>query len=485
MIKLTLAEIAGIVGGELTDPVAAGRMVTAGVEFDSRNLEPGGLFVAIAGERVDGHDFAPSAMKAGAAGVLASRAVDAPAIVVPDVLAALAALAREVVNRLDKLTIVGITASSGKTSTKDLAAQLVARLGPTIAPPGSFNNELGHPHTVLRATYDTRYLVLEKSARGVGHIRFLTEIAPPRIGVVLNVGAAHLGEFGSLEITAQAKGELVETLPAAEDGGVAILNADDVRVAAMSDRTSARVVYFGFETEAAAAADFRATDVTLDAVGRPSFRLHTPEGDWPVTLAMHGKHQVSNALAVAALAAELGMPGAAIAEGLTQAQPRSKGRMQVLTRSDGVTIVDDAYNANPDSMLVGIQALAAMSVGRDTAGVPGRRWAVLGQLRELADYSEGAHTAIGEAVAALGIDQLVVVGPDAAIIHRAAEASRATGAWTGTSRRVADVDEASRLLAEELRPGDVVLMKAANAAGLGRIAQYLMAQDSPTAQYLS
>ncbi|HET9518288.1 MAG TPA: UDP-N-acetylmuramoyl-tripeptide--D-alanyl-D-alanine ligase, partial [Actinoplanes sp.] len=237
MITLSLGDIAEITGGVLVDADPA-VTVTGGVEFDSRAVGPGGLFVAFTGERVDGHDFADAAVAAGAVAVLGSRDTGRPGIVVADPLAALARLARAVVDRLPQLTVIGLTASSGKTTTKDLIGQLTARLGATVAPPGSFNNELGHPHTVLRATADTRYLVLELGARGPGHIRHLTEAAPPRIGLVLNVGAAHLGEFGSIEQTAAAKGELVEALPA---GGVAILNADDPLVAAMAARTAARV----------------------------------------------------------------------------------------------------------------------------------------------------------------------------------------------------------------------------------------------------
>ena len=214
MITFTLGEVAAITGGELIGGADPDTAVTGALEFDSRKLVPGGLFLALPGERVDGHDYVEAAREAGVAASIVSRPVDVPAVLVADGTAAIAALAAAAARRLTGATIVGVTGSSGKTSTKDLLAQLLARLGPTVAPPGSFNNELGHPYTVLRADEDTRYLVLEKSARGIGHIRYLTEIAPPRIGVVLNVGSAHLGEFGSQQAIAQAKGELVEALPA-------------------------------------------------------------------------------------------------------------------------------------------------------------------------------------------------------------------------------------------------------------------------------
>ncbi len=251
MIPLTLAQIAEITGGQLHGDPAA--LVTGEVVIDSRRAGPGGLFAAVAGERADGHDFAPAAVAAGAVAVLATRPVPvpsvlAPSVIVADVPAALAALARFVAGALPGVAIAGITGSSGKTTTKDLAAQLIERLGPTIAPAGSFNNEFGHPLTVLRADTTTRYLVLELSARGPGHIAYLCRIAPPRYGVVLNVGHAHAGEFGGLDQVARAKGELVEALPA---DGAAILNADDPRVLAMAARTAARVVTFGVDDRAA------------------------------------------------------------------------------------------------------------------------------------------------------------------------------------------------------------------------------------------
>ena len=278
VIPLSLARIAQLTGGQLChgDPAA---VVSGEVVIDSRRAGPGGLFAAVAGERSDGHDFAAAAVAAGATAVLATRPVPVPSVLVADVPAALAALARAVVDALPAARIAGITGSSGKTSTKDLAAQLVERLGPTIAPAGSFNNEFGHPLTVLRADASTRYLVLELSARGIGHIAYLCRVAPPRYGVVLNVGHAHAGEFGGLDQVARAKGELPEALPA---DGVAILNADDPRVLAMAERTQARVVTFTASphtrTPRIPQPSVRAADIRLDELGRPSFTLLTPEG---------------------------------------------------------------------------------------------------------------------------------------------------------------------------------------------------------------
>ncbi|HZB48071.1 MAG TPA: UDP-N-acetylmuramoyl-tripeptide--D-alanyl-D-alanine ligase, partial [Mycobacteriales bacterium] len=402
MIPLTLAEVAAAVGGTLADVPDPGVRVTGDVELDSRRIAPGGLFVALAGERVDGHEHAAGAVAAGAVGVLAARPVGVPAVVVPDVPAALAALATAVLARLPGVTVVGVTGSSGKTSTKDLLAQLLAGLGPTVAPPGSFNNELGHPYTVLRATADTRYLVLEKSARGVGHVAWLTRVARPRIGVVLNVGSAHLGEFGSREAIALAKGELVEALPA---DGVAVLNADDPLVRAMAARTAARVVLVG----EAADADVRATGVELDAHGLASYELVTAAGSVPVRLAVHGAHQVGNSLSAAAVALELGMPLPAVAEALALARPLSRWRMEVTERPDGVLLVNDAYNANPESVAAALRALRTMARGR-------RSWAVLGAMAELGEAAADEHRRVGELAARLGVDRLIVVGPDAASV---------------------------------------------------------------------
>ena len=447
MIPLTLAEVADAVGGELHDVPDPKVPVTGDVELDSRRIRPGGLFVALAGERVDGHEHAAGAVGAGAVGVLAARPVGVPAVVVPDVPAALAELARAVLDRLPDITVVGLTGSSGKTSTKDLLAQLLAELGPTVAPPGSFNNELGHPYTVLRSTVDTRYLVLEKSARGIGHVAWLTRIARPRIGVVLNVGTAHLGEFGSRQNIALAKGELVEALPA---DGVAVLNADDPLVLAMADRTAARVVTVGL----ADSADVRAADVTLDERGTPSYELVTATGSVPVTLAVHGEHQVGNSLAAAAVALELGMPLPAVADALGRARALSRWRMEVTERPDGVLVVNDAYNANPESMAAALRALTTMARGR-------RSWAVLGEMAELGASAADEHRRVGELTAELGVDRVVVVGPDAQRLYAAAREGAV---------HVDDADAAIALLRAQLRPEDVVLVKASRSAGLERVA---------------
>jgi UDP-N-acetylmuramoyl-tripeptide--D-alanyl-D-alanine ligase len=457
VIPLSLAHIARITGGQLHGDAAA--VVTGEVVIDSRRAGPGGLFAALAGERSDGHDFASAAVAAGAVAVLASRPVRAPSVLVADVPAALAALARFVVDSLPAARIVGITGSSGKTSTKDLAAQLVERLGPTIAPAGSYNNELGHPLTVLRADPATRYLVLELSARGIGHIAHLCAIAPPRYGVVLNVGRAHAGEFGGLDQVARAKGELADALPA---DGVAILNADDPRVLAMAARTAARVVTFGVAPSRAA--DVQAADVRLDDLGRPSFTLLTPDGSAAVTLRVHGAHNVPNALAAAALARELGLDLASAAAGLSAAVARSRWRMEVHRRADGVTVINDAYNANPESVAAAIEALRHLA--RDARG-----FAVLGHMAELGDTSRASHEEVGQLAARAGLAGVIAVGPEAAPVLAGARQVRS---WRGEAIGVADGPAALAVLGDRLKPGDVVLVKASRAAHLEDVAADLL-----------
>jgi UDP-N-acetylmuramoyl-tripeptide--D-alanyl-D-alanine ligase len=418
---------------------------------------PGSLFAAFVGERVDGHDYARAVVEAGAVAVLASRPVGVPAIVVADVQDALGALARHVVRRLGA-TLVGLTGSAGKTSTKDLIAQVLRRKAPTVFTPGSQNNEIGLPLTALSATEETRFLVLEMGARGIGHIRYLTELTPPRIGLVLNVGSAHIGEFGGREQIAQAKGELVESLP---EDGAAILNADDPLVRAMSSRTKAKVVLFGESAEA----DVRAENVRLTDSGQPSFRLHTPSGACDVTMRLYGEHHVSNALAAAAVAHELGMSAEEIATALSEAGSLSRWRMEVTERPDGVTIVNDAYNANPESMRAALRALAAMGRGR-------RTWAVLGKMAELGDEALAEHDAVGRLAVRLNVSKLVAVGGiEASWLQLGAYNE---GSWGEESVHVSDAQAAIDLLRSELRPGDVVLVKASRSVGLESVAQALV-----------
>jgi len=458
MIALTLPEIADVVGGTVHDD--PGVTVTGPAFVDSRVAEQDGLFVAVAGERVDGHDFARTAVEGGAAAVLAQRPVGVPAVVVDDVMTALATLARHVVATLPDLTVVGITGSQGKTSTKDLLAQVLARMGRTVATFGSFNNELGMPITVLRADASTRYLVVEMGARGIGHIRELCEIAPPHVGLVLNVGKAHVGEFGSQEAIAQAKGELVE---AVRPGGTAVLNADDRLVSAMASRTQEAVVTYG----EAGTSDVRVEGLTTDAMTRASFDLVTAEARAAVTLRGLGEHQAGNAAAAAAVALALGAPLDKGARWLSEAENVSRWRMEVHERADGVTVVNDAYNANPDSMRAALKSLA--EIGRRRPGA--RTVAVLGEMRELGESATEEHDTVGRLAVRLDIHQLLVVGEPARPIHLGACLE---GSWGGESVFVDDNDAALAWLRENLAGGDVVLLKASRAAALEQVAEALL-----------
>ncbi|MGB5110101.1 MAG: UDP-N-acetylmuramoyl-tripeptide--D-alanyl-D-alanine ligase [Mycobacterium sp.] len=493
MIALTLAQVAEIVGGELSGiaPAEAATLrITGTVEFDSRALTPGGLFLALPGARSDGHDFAADAVAAGAVAVLAARPVGVPAIVAPAVehrdtgsgalehddavgsgaavLAALAKLAGAVATELvaGGLRIIGVTGSSGKTSTKDLLAAVLAPLGEVVAPPGSFNNELGHPWTVLRSTADTDFLILEMSARHPGNIAALAAIATPSIGVVLNVGTAHIGEFGSREIIAATKSELPQAVP---ESAVVILNADDAAVAAMSEQTAARVVRVSRNP----GADIWSGDETLDELARPRFTLHAPGGAVDVALAVHGEHQVSNALCAAAVALECGASLEQVAAALAGAGPVSARRMHVSTRSDGVTVINDAYNANPDSMAAGLKALAWMA----RSGSDGKRrsWAVLGEMAELGEDSITEHDRIGRFAVRLDVSRLIVVGTGRSM-SAMQQGAVMEGSWGSEAVLVPDVDAAFALLQAELAEGDVVLVKASNAAGLGALADLLAEQ---------
>jgi UDP-N-acetylmuramoyl-tripeptide--D-alanyl-D-alanine ligase len=460
VIPFSVEQIAGITGG-VADQVADPATVVSGPAIvDSRQAGPGALFAALPGERVDGHDFAAQAVAAGAALVLATRRTGVPSVIVADVPAALARLARATVDRLPDLVIAGITGSAGKTTTKDLAAQLISTLGPTVWPANSFNNEIGHPLTVLRADESTRYLVSELSARGPGHIAALCEVAPPVLGVVLCVGHAHAGEFGGQEQIAAAKSELPAALPA---DGVALLNADDPLVAAMATRTLARVVTFG----RSAGADLRATDLELDRLSRPRFTLETAAGSAAVQLKLSGAHNVSNALAAAGLAAELGMSIEAIADGLSRAVALSKWRMEITERPDGVIVINDAYNASPEAMTAALESVGVIAAGR-------RAYAVLGRMAELGDRSAQFHEEAGVIAARTGLAGIIAVGDEAIPILTGAKSEPG---FAGELLAVPDDQAAVAAITERLRPGDVVLVKASHAAGLQTVALALVAQE--------
>ncbi|HHU11188.1 MAG TPA: UDP-N-acetylmuramoyl-tripeptide--D-alanyl-D-alanine ligase [Intrasporangiaceae bacterium] len=452
MIPLSLAHLARACSGELSGITAAAAeqlIIDGPVVTDSRECGPGGLYVARIGEHADGHDYIPEALAAGAVAALTTRPVTGVAcIVVPDIQDGFAELARGIVDAATDLTTIAITGSSGKTSTKDLLGQVLSAAGPTVAPQGSYNSEVGVPLTVARITPETRFLVAEMGSRGIGHIAYLTRIAPPDIAVVLNVGAAHLGEFGSREVIAEAKGELVEALG---PDGTAVLNHDDPAVAAMATRTRAQVVTVSAAGDPGA--DIRAVDVTLDAASRPSFTITDGTSTWPVTLPLHGIHHVGNALAGFAAARAAGVAPEDIVTALADATPISRWRMEVTEHPDGVTVVNDAYNANPDSMRAALDALAVMGRG-------GRSIAVLGTMLELGPDSDAEHAATGRYAIDTGVDLLVCVGA----------AGEALAAWVGhlgeRCRVVPHASAAYDLLMDELRCGDVVLFKSSRDAGL-------------------
>lgn len=468
MIPMSLSQIAALTGGRLhgiSEQEASALVVDGPVVTDSREAGPGGLYVARVGESMDGHQFVGSARNAGAVAALTTREVeDLPCVVVDDIQDGFVALARGVLQAHPEITVIGVTGSSGKTSTKDLLASVLSAAGPTVAPVGSLNSEVGVPLTVCRIADDTRFLIVEMGARGMGHIEYLADIAEPTIGIVLNVGTAHVGEFGSREAIGRAKAELVAALP---DGGLAVLNADDPVVRAMVGQTAARALLVGASHEAG----LRATDIDLDGAGRPSFTVSGDgvEAETRVTLPLHGEHHVGNALAVIAVALECGMAMGDVAEALADARPASRWRMEVTERADGVTIINDAYNANPDSMRAALKALVAMGRGR-------RTWAVLGSMLELGDESTTEHDAIGRLAVRLNVSRLVVVGD---IARPMASGAQHEGSWGDEAVWVPDADAAYELLSRELAAGDVVLFKSSRDAGLRWLGDRLAGLSAP------
>jgi UDP-N-acetylmuramoyl-tripeptide--D-alanyl-D-alanine ligase len=456
MLELRLSEIEAAVDGSLMLRAGAtpDTVVSGAVETDSREITAGGIFVAKPGETTDGHLFAPAAVANGAALLLVERELDldVPQIVVPDVVAALGALATEVITRVragGKLTIVAVTGSNGKTTTKNLLRSIFSLVGETVAPIASFNNEVGAPLTMLKVTPDTRYLVAEMGASGPGEIRRLVRMAKPDVGIVLTVGLAHAGEFGGIETTLRTKTEMVADL---EPADTAVLNLDDPRVASMAGKTAARVVYFGTGPDS----DVRATDIDASASGT-AFTLHLPGGrSSRVAFRVLGEHHVTNALAAAAAADALGIPLDTIVTALESVERAERWRMELLG-GNGVTVINDAYNASPDSMAAALRTLAQIAT-------PGQRTvAVLGEMSELGEFAEEEHDRIGELAVRLNVNQLVVVGRGARRLHLQAIAQ---GSWDGESVFVETPDEAFDRLKGSLRPGDLVLVKSSNSASL-------------------
>jgi len=457
MIALTLADLVGILDARLV--LAPGTteetVVDGAVETNTKDLLPGGVFVALPGETTDGHRFADAAIAAGAVLLIVERelelATPVPQVVVANGVQALAALAREVVARVrsqGSLQVVGITGSNGKTTTKNLVGAILSAEAPTIAPRESFNNHVGAPISMLRIDHGTRYLVVEMGASGAGQIQHLVSIVVPDVSAVLKIGMSHVGKFGGIEATAEEKAAIVRVLP---ESATAILNHDDHRVAAMAGQTAATVRWFGLE-----GGDLRAEEIVGTATGT-AFTLVAGERRLPVSLRILGEHHVMNALAALSIADELGVPFERAVAAIEQVARAERWRMEVLRPQEGVVLINDAYNANPESIAAALKTLAQITE-------PGqRRIAVLGEMAELGEHADEEHDRIGRLVVRLGIEQLYVVGHGARHIHNAAGLE---GSWDGESVYLETHDEAYHRIREDLRPGDVVLVKSSRIAGL-------------------
>jgi len=459
MIQIRLSEIAVAVEGELRGEDA---LVTATVETDSRLVSAGSLFVAKPGENTDGHLFVADARASGAVGAIVERAVtdsQISQVVVRDSVAALGLLAKHVLSIVRKngyLKVIGITGSNGKTSTKNMLREVLSRFGQTVAPIESFNNEVGAPISILKITNETRFLVVEMGADGIGSIDYLSNLCQPDIGVVLKVGLAHVGEFGGIEKTFQIKSELPRALKA--DAKV-LLNADDSYVAQMADNTLAEVHWFGTDSSSEVWAD--KISVTLAGT---VFNLHCGAFEASVKLNILGEHQVMNALAAIGVANLLELDLATAVDALESIVLAERWRMQVLEGINGSLIINDAYNASPESMKAALQTLA-------TLGRQGHRTiAVLGEMAELGSYSIDEHDAIGRIAVRLNIDELVVVGAGAKIIHMGASQE---GSWDGESKFFESISDALHYLRGLLRAGDVVLVKSSKSAELRHLGDAL------------
>ncbi|MGA0565803.1 UDP-N-acetylmuramoyl-tripeptide--D-alanyl-D-alanine ligase [Rathayibacter sp. KR2-224] len=466
MIAMTIGEIAEAVGGRIVAGPDAASSVIDGLSYtDSREVLPGGVFFAKPGEFTDGHLFAPQAVERGAALVVVDHelGLEVPQIVVPDVVDALGALARTVIARVREagiLRIVGITGSNGKTTTKNLLAAILGRVGETVAPRASFNNEVGAPLTMLEVGDSTRFLVAEMGASREGDIARLIRMAKPDVGVVLKVGLAHAGEFGGIEHTQRAKSEMVTDLEADD---TAVLNADDPRVAAMAQVTRAQVLWFGLEGDAAPDR-VRATEVRSSRSGT-TFTLRLPDDtSADVTFRVLGEHHVANALAAASAAHALGVGIDHIVAGLESVTRAERWRMEVMGGAGGITVINDAYNASPDSMAAALKTLVQL---REPGG---RAVAVLGEMTELGESAGEEHDRVGLLAVRLGVDQVVVVGAGARRMHIS---TINEGSWDGESVFVETQDDALELLKSMLREGDTVLVKSSNAAGLRHLGDRL------------
>ena len=451
MIAMKASEIASVVQGTLHgDDVT----VTQAAVINSSEAVAGSLFLAIKGERVDGHDFVADARTHGAVLTLSTKSVAGSHIVVADVVVALGKLAQHVRSNLLNLTVIGITGSQGKTTTKELLTAILSAAAPTVAPHGNFNNEIGAPLSLLHCTEETKYCVVEMGARHKGDIAHLCSIAQPNIGLVLKVGTAHLGEFGSVEAIAQTKSELISSLSA---DAIGILGTYDDFTPKMAALHKGKNLTFGEGPEC----DIRATDIEVRE-GRAHFDLVTPEGRSAVGLRIVGLHQVANALAVASVATVLGFSLDQIASGLSTAESQAKWRMEI-EELPSLVLINDAYNASPEAMAAALQTLVLFAQERG-----GESWAFLGKMHELGESSDADHAGVGTLASELGIDHLVCVGAPQY------GAQIAAGSAT-TVHLCADKAEALAVAAH-INPGDVALVKASRSEKLEELADSISAQ---------
>ncbi len=454
-MELTREWVAAATGGRVVGRSRGSRDVEEpigeGISFDSRSIEPGQVFIALRDQR-DGHDFLTDAVQRGAAFAIVDRpVVDQPTVEVSDTHRALTMMATAARRRID-VPVVGITGSVGKTSTKDLTAAALRAHFRTHAARESFNNEIGVPVTMLGAESDVEVLVLELGARFPGNIAALCLLAQPSIGVITNIGINHAEHLGGPEGVAAVKGELLDSLPS---HGLAVIGTDRAS-AGQRHRSAAPVITVGLSPDA----DIRVSAIEVDADLRPQFRLETPWGSGRVALTVRGAHQAINAAQAATVALHLGVPMPAMIDALREAT--STGwRMQLSVTGNGVQVINDAYNASPVSTLAAIEALAALTV-------PGRRIAVLGEMRELGECSATEHERVGDAVVRQDIDVLVAVGPETEALACGAEGGSVA------VHRVRDVEAARSLVLELATPGDAVLVKASRAVGLEVVALALL-----------
>ena len=434
MNSMMASQIAEIVGGTLSGEDI---LVTRGPSLKSSEVEQGGIFLAMKGEKVDGHDFVEDAFSHGALLAITTHAVDQRHVLVTDVTAALTSLARFARAEMKDLKVIGITGSQGKTTTKDLLRHMLSQHGEAIAPSGNYNNELGVPLTLLSCSSSTKFAIIEMGARHSGDIAHLASIAQPDIAVVLRVGMAHVGEFGSIEAIAKTKSELVSSL---SENGIAILGQYDLHTKAMKSLHVGRTITFGNgHTD-----DVRATEIEMRE-GRPHFDLVTPDGRAAVGLRIVGEHQIANALACAAVGTALGFSIDSIATALSTALIESKWRMEIHEFSE-VLLINDSYNASPDAVEAALRTLILFAQERG-----GRAWAFLGKMAELGESSASAHQQLGTLAYQMGIDHLVCVDAPDYQPHQHTEGE--------TNLHLCDRNGA-RAIAEQIEPGDVVLVKA-------------------------